>query len=154
MNRRKSIDKKTTDKMRHIYNIALFVVVTTVLFSTVNYIFDKKLKYNVIIMCRYIRYACGDCYPRYRVDKVFSGIKDSTLLGKDIYIKYLDTAHEKVINNTYMKCASCFNFYYKGDIKYSVFNGFFTLTVDSVSIIPEFDSCCNDTGIHYYEDYP
>jgi hypothetical protein len=60
-------------------------------------------------------YACGDCYPQFKVDTILlSNPRMDKLLGQDVYLVYqkngIRYSFDKEINN----CAICYDYYIEG----------------------------------------
>lgn len=82
---------------------------------------------DVEIQCRYQMYACGDCYPQYKITKISIDNPQlrSKLIGKDIFL--VDTKGNDILEG--FDCPRCFEIYAKGTLKKK--GGTFILFADS-----------------------
>lgn len=131
--------------------VVLLILLVITLFSYIkvsidNRNFNEKLSYEgedyVTLQLQYNGYACGDCYPEYRVSKVIeNGNKEiSFYLNKDINIEYENSMiREKLkLPNCFTKC---FTINVSGNLQSNQY-GMLRLVVKSGSINIDTD-CCN-----------
>jgi len=104
-------------------------------------IYFKKNAGAMTIKCHYMAYACGDCYPQWKIDSGFAvenGLKD--LIEKDIYVNYKgkQIGEPDSIN----KCMICYDFYFTGLLKKTLSD---KLKFEAASIQTKlrFPGCCN-----------
>jgi hypothetical protein len=103
----------------------------------------KTIDKSVIIKCRYMAYACGDCYPQYRVDEVINSLSEKTketILKQDISVFYEKKELENSIDKQTSKCVICFNFYFTGVLKHSKSKGYFLDVSDAKAELKP--NCC------------
>jgi len=78
-------------------------------------IYFKKNAGTMTTKCRYMAYACGDCYPQWKIDSGFAvenGLKD--LIEKDIYVNSKGKQMEESVPDSVSKCIICYDFYFTG----------------------------------------
>lgn len=76
---------------------------------------DKSLE-KVKLKLQYMAYACGDCYPEYRVVKIIEPKNDKTanwLKGKDVNVDFSDKDEDR-IESMRGNCAICFYYEVEG----------------------------------------
>jgi DNA gyrase/topoisomerase IV subunit B len=64
-------------------------------------------------------YACGDCYPGYKVQHVYNNSTHLGILNRDININFRDEKTENQYENKLGICTMCFEYYFTGRIAYS-----------------------------------
>ena len=88
-------------------------------------------------------YACGDCYPQWRVDSNFAveqGLKE--LIGKDIHVDRKGIQIENLITDSVSKCIICYDFYFNGSLKKTLSNKY-KFEAESFQMELRFPDCCN-----------
>jgi hypothetical protein len=102
-------------------SLLIIIVVIAALFGAwkaYDGIYFKKDKRTVMIKCHYMAYACGDCYPQWKIDSSFAvenGLKD--LIEKDIYVNYKGKQIEESVPDSISKCIICYDLYFTGLLK-------------------------------------
>lgn len=122
----------------------IILALTTFGFFGYSYI-PKTIDKEVLIKCRYMAYACGDCYPQYRVDDIIKSSSERTnqlIYKREISVFYDSKKLESSISRETSKCTICFEFYLSGVLKHSKSKGYF-LEVNSANVILK-PNCCSD----------
>ena len=90
-------------------------------------------------------YACGECFPRHRVDALLQGKTQFTrsLVGSDILVEFADPKLEAKLDQATASCKICYDFYFTGTLKRSGFKGIY-LVVDAAKWKLRSSSCCGD----------
>jgi hypothetical protein len=108
-----------------------------------NGFYFEKGKRPITLKCHYMAYACGDCYPQWRVDSSFAIEKDlRELIGKDIYVERKGVVLEELITDSASKCMICYDFYLNGSLKRTLSNKY-KFDLDSFEMELRFKDCCN-----------
>ena len=120
-------------------SIALLIILIV---SAVLYFksFDAS-KGKVKLKCYYMAYACGDCYPQYRIDKILEGNLDTSYLGKEISLEFEIPEKESELDNKTGRCITCYDFYLTGLLKRSKTKGIYLLTEEAEAKLRN-KSCC------------
>ena len=88
-------------------------------------------------------YACGDCYPQYRIDEILEGNEaNKKLLKSEINIEYKTAEIENKLDKKVSKCIICYDFYFTGQIKRSKSKGLYLLA-ENVEAELRDNKCCN-----------
>jgi hypothetical protein len=97
---------------------------------------------TITIKCRYMAYACGDCHPQYRVEKIL-GPRSSygEILNTDIVVHFVSAEQSRVIDNEVSKCAICFDYFFTGRLKKNLNGTFFQ--VESYKLVKR-KKCCDN----------
>ncbi len=106
-------------------------------------IYFKKNAGTMTIKCRYMAYACGDCYPQWKIDSGFAmekGLKE--LIGRDIYVERNGIPIEESITDSASKCMICYDFYFTGSMKKTL-SSKYRFDADSFQMGLRFKDCCN-----------
>ena len=106
-------------------------------------IYFKKDKQPTTIKFHYMAYACGDCYPQWRVDSSFAvkkGLKELT--GVDFYVNHKGRRIEELISDSVSKCMICYDFYFTGFLKKTLSNRY-KFDTDSFKMELRSKDCCN-----------
>ncbi len=101
---------------------------------------DDKVK----LVCRYMGYACGDCYANYKIKKVSqsTNFEAKLLVGSDLKVLF-KAGDEAKLEKVVSKCAICYEFYFEGNISKKKGDTFYTLNADSFSVYLSDSTCCN-----------
>ena len=132
--------------MKKTWLVFICVIAAALLFITwkaYDGIYFKKNAGIVTIKCHYMAYACGDCYPQWKIDSGFSvenGLKD--LIDKDILVKYKGKQIEESIPDSVSKCMICYDFYFTGLLKKTLSDRH-KFEADTFLIKMERPDCCN-----------
>ncbi len=87
-------------------------------------------------------YACGECYPQYKVKEVDPVKGYEFLLDQDISIIYPSKEQEDSIQKLTQKCIICYEFYFRGSVRFSKKKGYiFKATSAKVKLWD--DKCCD-----------
>lgn len=140
--------------MKKVFFISAFLLLNSLCFAQVQ-ITEKeyaeykriksKLEYSyrdsVRIKLSDRAYACGDCYPNYRIEAVvFSEEPDkSYYFNKEIYVKFIDENLSKELE--ILKCrTTCYTYVLHGIMKQ---NGYGSLLLEAVGgVIMSDADCC------------
>jgi len=116
-----------------------FLVIGSLLFFTPISINDEPVEVKFLFMA----YACGDCYPQYRIETIEP--IDSSLnefLKKEVRIVFSSSAQEKMVNEKASGCMICSEFFFTGYLKKSFYRGlFFKVEKAKVHV---YESCCSN----------
>lgn len=120
------------------YIILLFLI--CILILTVGYI-KYYLPTPVKIKCTYMAYACGDCYPQFRIDDIYSDNGNKLIKGEDVYLKIIDNGEEKKLEEKIDSCWICYDYYIDGKATKHLF-GSKTVLISKYHIILR-KNCCD-----------
>ena len=86
-------------------------------------------------------YACGDCYPQYKITTVLDskGFSKQELLEKDIKVVFTDKEFGKRLDEQVQKCIICYEFELIGRL--TEINEEYTLYSDSCTANLREDCC-------------
>jgi len=121
--------------------IGVFVLVAI---GTIYYFIPKKISVSKVkIQCNYMAYACGDCYPQYRVNEILEGNNNEVdkILNTELIVEFEDKKMEQEMDKNTAKCVICYNFTFTGDLKYSKSKGKY-FVAQTVDYQLKNDSCC------------
>ena len=125
-----------------IKKISQFLMALLVIFTLMSC--NDSIKGRVGLKCIYMGYACGECEAKYKIKEIINkesalpeGIKESEL--KAIF---KSSNHERDIDNIVKDCAICYDYYFWGSLVKSSIKDYYTITVDSVSVLINSDRCC------------
>jgi hypothetical protein len=95
------------------------------------------------IKCRNMAYACGDCYPQYRVLEILQNQNEESkkILNKELKIEFESEKIEKDLDVNTSRCLICYDFYFTGVLKKSFHKGAYFI-VETVNYKLKNDSCC------------
>ena len=92
---------------------------------------------------RYMRYACGDCYPQWNVQNVIGDVKaDGKYKGKDMLVYFQEQELYNILKTNDQNCITCFQFIIKGKIEKTL-SGKYRFLSDEYSMIKN-EACCNN----------
>jgi len=95
---------------------------------------------KTIFKCHYVRYACGDCYPNWKIDSTgFS--KSRNWLGLDIKVIYNEKIIDELLDSELSGCLICYDFYFTGILK-STLNKKYRFEADSYEYKLRYKDCC------------
>lgn len=98
----------------------LFIAIVILL---IPFIYYKYFTYsNVKFKCRYMAYACGDCFPQYKVDTIYLDSKMILKIGDDVNLKYFKNGSYLEISEEKDSCWICYDYYIVGKMRNSFFN--------------------------------
>lgn len=110
-----------------------WLVVGLCLLLVVFFIVNKsfvRIHRNIKVECRYVAYACGDCYPKYVVEYVSSSILKKSLIDKNIYLEFESNQEDEKLDNKIGQYATCYRIILFGDLEYDPFKKYgYTLKV-------------------------
>lgn len=128
--------------------IIFFITIACISLSFSFFVSKIKIKSDIYAESIYIRYACNNCYPKYKIKS--SNIE--RLINKDIFILLCKNKKEvdfiEIIDNQI--CDHCYIFKIHGDLYYSILNGHYTIIVEEYELIVNND-CCNESKKAYEE---
>jgi hypothetical protein len=108
---------------------------------------EKKLEYNredsVSLKLKDMGYACGECFPQYRIDSVLYSENGNFdfYLNKEIHLTFMEKGLKEEFNN--LKCSGfCYDYYLSGIFRRNRM-GIGKLEAISGRIIENKD-CCNE----------
>lgn len=130
--------------MKRKYLLALtlvFLLLTTgaIYFFTLA---EYAVKRNVIVTCRYMGYACGDCYPQYNVNEVLPSSLKKKLIAKDIDIEFESDKQEEEFTKKISSCSICYIYNFKGDLYYSEKEDCYVVKLRDYSLKVKDGKCC------------
>lgn len=97
---------------------------------------------SVCIKLSYMAYACGDCYPQYRIDSVLYSreIDKSFYLNKEVYVEFVAESLRKQ-TEAFDCSGQCYSYLISGILKR---NGFGILKLEAVEgTISKIKVCCD-----------
>lgn len=97
---------------------------------------------EIELTCSYQAYACGDCYPQFKIDTIIYDIDSNVEIGDNIKIIYKDKELEEWIDS----CLICYNFKVKGKIHKKLWKNYYVLCAEDYSITEKFIDCCEENG--------
>lgn len=104
---------------------------------------QPKEKNDIQLQCRYMAYACGDCYPQYKITDVLNdSIAKRELSGKDINLEFENEEKEQEFVQLQGNCGICFLYKFKGDLRYSITKGHI-LKVSDYNL-EKYPECCEN----------
>jgi len=113
------------------------------LISILSFNYQKSNNKEVKLKCVYMAYACGDCYPQYKVEAVlYPDNISKKVMGKEIYVEFKDREMEDKLTQEVHQCAICYYYIFSGELKYSIFKKAYTLEIDEFDITLKFNDCC------------
>ena len=122
------------------------IIVVALLFGAwkaYNGVYFDKNKHALTIKCHYMAYACGDCYPQWRIDSSFAvENRMKELIEKDLFVIYKGKQFEESLPDSVGRCMICYDFYFTGFLKKTMSDKY-RFEVDSFQIGTEQPDCCN-----------
>ena len=125
--------------------VLIFVLLTVAVTTGIIYYFTsnrKLIKEQVTVECRHMGYACGDCYPKYKVSKVSPEKFNELILGDDIDVAFSSKLQEEKFEKEIGECRICYNFTFKGDLYFSEDKNCFVLKLQDYSMKMWSKDCC------------
>jgi hypothetical protein len=122
----------------------LIVTIIAIALTTAYCLVPEKISNTPIkIKCNYMAYACGDCYPQYKVNEILEGGSEEVnkILNTEIIVKFEDKKMEQKLDKSTAKCVICYNFTFTGDLKHSSKNGTYLIAKTAEYKLKN-DSCC------------
>lgn len=120
--------------------ISIFILIFFVVFFILE---STKNKRDIEIKSRYMFYACGDCYPNFRIEEVIgSNMQSNNIIGQDIDLEFKDTKLQHSFESSTKKCMFCCRFQFKGDLNYSILKRHYVLNVKKYYVTIN-KSCCD-----------
>ena len=94
--------------------------------------------------CHYMAYACGDCYPQWKVDSGFAVENDlKELMEEDLYVTYKGSdVQGSSLPDSVNKCIICYDFYFTGTLKKTL-RGKYQFEADTFKMKLRSKDCCN-----------
>jgi hypothetical protein len=80
-------------------------------------------------------YACGDCYPSYKVISVKRNASLFELKGSDVDIRFADEKSEAEFYEAIGTCAICFEYNFEGTIIYDLFRMCYVVEVRQYQLL-------------------
>ena len=122
------------------------VVVSLITVSAATAWFFLFAKYpvqkNVHVLSSYMGYACGDCYPQYKVKLVMPESLGKKLINKEIDIEFDSAEKEREFENKRSECSICYQYDFGGDLYYSNRKKCYVLKVARYKLKETFKGCC------------
>lgn len=103
---------------------------------------STKIQENVNVECRYMAYACGDCYPQYKVKKVKPASLGTKLTGKVIAIEFSNEKQEIEFGKQTSRCIICYNYSLSGTLYYSRKMDCYVLKLQKFKLSLPDKECC------------
>lgn len=97
---------------------------------------------NIRLKCIYMAYACGDCYPNHKITKIVNGPSSIDLINKEINVEFAEKELEVKFDKEVKNCAICYDYEFFGDLEYSIFDGYYTLSIKEYNLWMD-QKCCN-----------
>lgn len=92
-------------------------------------------------------YACGDCYPNYKIEKVLEPvIIMDNLIGEDIDVLFENSRIQTQFDYKTRRCKICFTYEFYGNLDYSILKSTYTLAVQEYKLNFH-ESCCDTTTV-------
>jgi hypothetical protein len=66
-------------------------------------------------------YACGDCYPQYRVDTIYLDSKGMLKKGDEVNLTYFKNGRGLELVEEIDSCWICYEFYIEGKMRNNLF---------------------------------
>lgn len=111
--------------MKRAYKLFLIILGLGIIGLALFFFPNRNVGEEVTIKTNYMMYACGECYPQYKVKEIVYPIKGfEFLLNKDISVNYSSKKQEDSIKMVTEKCITCYEFYFTGKVKYSKTKGY------------------------------
>lgn len=128
--------------MNRKWKAACILAILTALALDYYFMFGERIiKKNTTLSCHFMAYACGDCYPQYKVEKA-PGELEKKLLGKDIMISFNSWIQEEKFLKQVERCAICYNYNLTGNLYYSNRYKCYLLKVINYKMTETFRGCC------------
>lgn len=101
------------------YGIVFLLVLIISLFGS-----NVPVRRDIGLSCHYMMYACGECYPQYKVEKIENPSWLFDVTGKDILVTRNVDGDERDFTETIplRSCYICYDFYFKVDLYFSFRN--------------------------------
>jgi hypothetical protein len=122
-----------------IIGIITIVAATAWFFTSAKYPVEK----NVHVLCNYMGYACGDCYPQYTVKLVMPESLGKKLANKEIDIEFDNAEKERAFEKKRSDCSICYQYDLFGDLHYSNRKKCYVLKVKQYKLKEKFEGCCS-----------
>lgn len=99
---------------------------------------------NVRLKCLYMAYACGDCYPQYKIQELYEPkTYGREIIGKDLDVSFESREEESKFEQEVGACGICYSYDFKGNLSYSYRKKCYELKVFSYSLKMENKDCCS-----------
>jgi hypothetical protein len=127
---------------------ASVVIISTVLLATIVIFgirgYRQTVSSKAKIKCWYMAYACGECWPQYRIKDVFSvsNVTKKELLNKDVRVIFKSEKLEKKIDSLTYKCVVCYDFYIEGELSYIPAKKYYEIKADTCVTKLRDKECC------------
>ncbi|MCB9230533.1 MAG: hypothetical protein H6581_02645 [Bacteroidia bacterium] len=91
-------------------------------------------------------YACGDCFPQYKVEEVnpVEGIGNE-LKGKEIEVRFVSNDTEANYEKEAGACMICYTHIFKGKLTKSIWKDNWIFWAEEYSLSLLSNSCCSHT---------
>lgn len=97
---------------------------------------------EVELTCSYQAYACGDCFPQFKIDSIFYNSNSKIKIGDEIRIIYNDKELEEWVGN----CLICYNYRVKGKIYKPFWRNYYVLVAENYNVKEKFKGCCDESN--------
>lgn len=126
-------------KYKYLISSSLLLILVLMIINNINFTVSEKIS----LKCHYMAYSCGDCYNQYQVEKIVS-VTDNYdfLLGKEIAISFENENIAKELDKKTQKCVICYDFYFDGYVKKTIYQNIFFQVSDIKIKLRE--NCCED----------
>lgn len=104
---------------------------------------------DIQVKCRYMAYACGDCYPQFKIDSVLYPTNSDKLVGEDIYLVYENNSESFLLEEKIDSCWICYDYYVEGELKESLFKSHKKIIVKKYELKLRSSECCASRSNSY-----
>jgi hypothetical protein len=119
--------------------IVVVVVLVGILVSV-----SLKRPIKVLLKCSYMAYACGDCYPQFRVDSImYSDRPIDDLTGKDVYLFIENRGTKTPLEEEIKNCWICYDYYVEGLLEKNWLNSKKQIIVTKYNLVMRNKDCCS-----------
>jgi hypothetical protein len=91
-------------------------------------------------------YACGDCYPQFRVDSIlYPNESKKALVEQDVYLVYKNNGRETPLEQMVDSCWICYQYRVDGQLVESFLQTHKTIVVTKYELKASLPDCCVPT---------
>ena len=115
------------------------IIILVLLFCTIS--FCSCRSDYAKIKCNYMAYACGDCYPQFRIDSIYSSTNNLLKIDDNIHLKLKKENTFVDLESLIDRCWICYDYYVEGTVNKNIFTGTKTMIVTKYNFILR-ENCC------------
>jgi len=105
--------------MKKIFLVFLSLIVLSVAtWEFITKVFFYQNEQSVQITAHYMRYACGDCYPQWKVDKADEPLKK--IIGEDVEVIFKGKPIEDYLSSKENEELITYTFSFQGKLKSTI----------------------------------